>query len=422
MGDVSISQNDPRIKIATRNIILMMIGKMTSLLGAGIYTFAMGLYVLKITGSGIGFATTLICGSIPRMVCGPIAGVIADRVNRRWLVIGTDLLSSVTMFTMFVLSTTFGPSLLFIYISAALLAICASFYSVAFTASIPTLVDDMRIQKASALNQTAASLSTILAPIIGGMVFGFFSITFFFLLNGIAFFLAVIVQLFIVFDLYKVEAEQGKTHFLTSVKEGFLYVKQQHDIYGLLKMAFWINFFLSALSVSLPYIIIQSLHLSSRQLGIVEGMLSVGVLAASIILSIRKEMNDMFRSIRIGLFVFAGLILCTAFPLLFTLPKIVSFIYYIIFMFLCGATMISINVPLQVHMQKTTDPGYLGRVFGLLETIATAIQPLGMMLYGFLLDMIPTSIVMLTSGAGLLFVVLVGTRQWSMKKQVDVSA
>lgn len=422
MGDVSISQNDPRIKIATRNIILMMIGKMTSLLGSGIYTFAMGLYVLKITGSGVGFATTLICGSIPRMVCGPIAGVVADRVNRRWLVIGTDLLSSVTMFTMFILSTTFGPSLLFIYISAALLAICASFYSVAFTASIPTLVDGMRIQKASALNQTAASLSTILAPIIGGMVFGFFSITFFFLLNGIAFFLAVIVQLFIVFDLYKVEAEQGKTHFLTSIKEGFLYVKQQHDIYGLLKMAFWINFFLSALSVSLPYIIIQSLHLSSRQLGIVEGMLSVGVLAASIILSIRKEMNDMFRSIRIGLFVFAGLILCTAFPLLFTLPKIVSFIYYIIFMFLCGATMISINVPLQVHMQKTTDPGYLGRVFGLLETIATAIQPLGMMLYGFLLDMIPTSIVMLTSGAGLLFVVLVGTRQWSMKKQVDVSA
>ena len=422
MGDVSISQNDPRIKIATRNIILMMIGKMTSLLGSGIYTFAMGLYVLKITGSGVGFATTLICGSIPRIVCGPIAGVVADRVNRRWLVIGTDLLSSVTMLTMFVLSTTFGPSLLFIYISAALLAICASFYSVAFTASIPTLVDGMRIQKASALNQTAASLSTILAPIIGGMVFGFFSITFFFLLNGIAFFLAVIVQLFIVFDLYKVEAEQEKAHFLTSIKEGFLYVKQQHDIYGLLKMAFWINFFLSALSVSLPYIIIQSLHLSSRQLGIVEGMLSVGVLAASIILSIRKEMNDMFRSIRIGLFVFAGLILCTAFPLLFTLPKIVSFIYYIIFMFLCGATMISINVPLQVHMQKTTDPGYLGRVFGLLETIATAIQPLGMMLYGFLLDMIPTSIVMLTSGAGLFFVVLVGTKQWSMKKQVDVSA
>ena len=104
----------------------MMIGKMTSLLGAGIYTFAMGLYVLKTTGSGMGFATTLVCGSLPRMICGPIAGAVADRVNRRWLVIGTDLLSSLTMLIMFILATIFGPSL-FIYVSAALLSICASF-------------------------------------------------------------------------------------------------------------------------------------------------------------------------------------------------------------------------------------------------------------------------------------------------------
>ena len=56
-----------------------------------------------------------------------IAGAVADRVNRKWLVIGTDLLSSLTMLIMFILATIFGPSLLFIYISAALLSICASF-------------------------------------------------------------------------------------------------------------------------------------------------------------------------------------------------------------------------------------------------------------------------------------------------------
>lgn len=174
MGDVSIEQNDPRIKIATRNILFMMVAKIISLLGAGIYTFAMGLYVLKTTGSGIGFATTLICGSVPRMVCGPIAGAVADRVNRKWLIVGMDLLSSLTMFTMFILATTFEPSLFFIYISAALLSVCASFYSVALTSSIPHLVNEERIQKANALNQTADSLSRILAPIIGGMIFGFF--------------------------------------------------------------------------------------------------------------------------------------------------------------------------------------------------------------------------------------------------------
>ncbi|MCD4642993.1 permease [Bacillus mycoides] len=422
MGDVSIGQNDWKMKIATRNIILMMIGKMTSLLGAGIYTFAMGLYVLKTTGSGMGFATTLICGSIPRMICGPIAGAVADRVNRRWLVIGTDLLSSLTMLIMFSLATIFGPSLLFIYVSAALLSICASFYSVSLTSSIPNLVDEERIQKASALNQTASSLSNILAPIIGGVVFGFFSIKTFFLLNSITFFLAVIVQLFIVFDLYKKELAESKEHFLTSIKEGFLYVKRQHEIYGLMKIAVGVNFFASALFVSLPYIIIKNLHLSSKQLGVVEGMLAVGMLIGAIVLSVRKEVNNPFRSVYIGLFLFAGLSLCTVFPLLVIIPKVASFIYYITFMILTGISMMVVNIPMQVHMQKTTDPNYLGRVFGLLETISTAIAPLGMIVYGLLLDMLPTSIVMMTLGGGLLLVVLVGVRKQVAKKQVDVSA
>ncbi|MBT2580682.1 MFS transporter [Bacillus sp. ISL-8] len=421
MGDVSIGQNDSKMKIATRNIILMMIGKMTSLLGAGIYTFAMGLYVLKTTGSGMGFAITLICGSIPRMICGPIAGAVADRVNRRWLVIGTDLLSSLTMLIMFIMATMFGPSLLFIYVSAALLSICASFYSVALTSSIPNLVDEERIQKASALNQTAASLSNILAPIIGGVVFGFFSIKTFFLLNSITFFLAVIVQLFIVFDLYKKELAESKEHFLTSIKEGFSYVKRQHEIYGLMKIAVGVNFFASALFVSLPYIIIKNLHLSSKQLGVVEGMLAVGMLIGAIVLSVRKEVNNPFRSVYIGLFLFAGLSLCTVFPLLVIIPKVASFIYYITFMILTGISMMVVNIPMQVHMQKTTDPNYLGRVFGLLETISTAIAPLGMIVYGLLLDMLPTSIVMMTLGGGLLLVVLVGVKQHMAKKQVDVS-
>ena len=93
-------------------------------------------------------------------------------------------------------------------------------------------------------------------------------------------------------------------------------------------------------------------------------------------------------------------------PLLVTIPKVASFIYYIAFMMLTGIAIMIVNIPMQVHMQKTTDPSYLGRVFGLLET-QTAIAPLGMIVYGLLLDMLPTSIVMMTIGGGLLLVVLV---------------
>lgn len=419
---MNTATNDPRLKIASRNIVLMMIGKLSSLLGSSIYTFAMGLYVLETTGSATNFAITLICGSIPRMLCGPIAGAVADRVNRRVLVIGTDIISALVMFTMFILSSTFSFSLLFIYVSAALLSICASFYTVAFTSSIPGLVDEERIQQASSLNQTASSFATLLGPIVGGIVYGLFSAEFFFLLNGITFSLAVIIQLFIVFELYKRESNEDKAPFLTSIKEGFTYVKSQRDIYMVMKIAFWLNFFAASISVVLPYIVVQDFHLSGTKLGIIEGMFAGGMIIASIILSARKEVTDKLGFMRISLFVLSGLLFMMVLPLFLPLSQTITFIYYMGFTLLNGMTLIFINVPMQVFTQKTVAPHYLGRVFGLLETIAMAIMPLGTVLYGVLLDYIPSSTVIIMSAIGMLVVVVFGTKQWGKKQQIDVSA
>ncbi|WP_440603145.1 MFS transporter [Bacillus sp. GB_SG_008] len=422
MEGVLEKQNDARLKIATRNIVLMMIGKLSSMLGANIYTFAMGLYVLKTTGSGMGFAITLVCGSVPRMICGPIAGAAADRINRKLLAVGADILSALIMFTMFLLSTSLGLSLIFIYVSAALLSICASFFSITLTSSIPSLVDTTRIQKANSLNQSATSLATILGPIIGGLVYGLFSMKFFFLLNGITFAFAAIIEVFMVFDLYKADKKEDKDHFLTSIKEGFVYVKEQSDIFSMLKLSLWLNFFFCAVTVSLPYIIVQKLSLSSQQFGVIEGMFAVGMLIASIVLSIRAETTNKFRTIRRNLFILSGLLLCIVVPMFLPLSKTMVFIYYITLMILFGVNIITINVPLQVFVQKTTAPEYLGRVFGLIETIATAIVPLGTLLYGVLLDYIPASTVMLISTFGLFVVVFLGTKQWkNVQKQEEVS-
>ncbi|HDX9580063.1 TPA: MFS transporter [Bacillus pseudomycoides] len=422
MEGVLENQDDTRLKMATRNIVLMMIGKLSSILGANIYTFAMGLYVLKTTGSGMGFAITLVCGSVPRLICGPIAGAAADRINRKKLAVGADILSAFIMFTMFLLSTSFGLSLIFIYVSAALLSICASFFSIALTSSIPSLVDTTRIQKANSLNQTATSLATILGPVIGGLVYGLFSIKFFFLLNGITFALAALVEVFMVFDLYKTNKTEEKSHFLTSIKEGFIYVKEQSDIFSMLKLSLWINFFFCAVTVSLPYIIVRKLALSSQQFGAIEGMFAVGMLIASIILSVRAEATNKFQTIRRNLFILSALLFCIALPMFLTLSNTMIFIYYIILMILFGVNLIAINVPMQVYVQKTTAPEYLGRVFGLIETIATAIVPLGTLLYGVLLDYIPASTVILISTLGLFVVVFIGTKHWKdIKQQGEVS-
>ena len=94
---------------------------------------------------------------------------------------------------------------------------------------------------------------------------------------------------------------ESKEHFLTSIKEGFSYIKRKHEIYGLMKIALWVNFCVWSNRCT-SNIIVHTLHLSSKQLGTVEGMLAVGMLIGAIALSVRKEVNNPFRSIYTGLF------------------------------------------------------------------------------------------------------------------------
>ncbi|TKI75091.1 MFS transporter, partial [Bacillus wiedmannii] len=70
--------------------------------------FALGLYVLQITGSALNFAITLILGTIPMIVMNPFAGVIADKVDKKKLVVWMDLLSGCLLIAVYILSSYYG--------------------------------------------------------------------------------------------------------------------------------------------------------------------------------------------------------------------------------------------------------------------------------------------------------------------------
>jgi len=78
---------------AISNLLLFSLGKFVSIFGTSIYTFAIGLYVLKVTGSGLSFATTLFFGLVPIILFNSIAGVMADRFDKKKVVIFMDLLN-----------------------------------------------------------------------------------------------------------------------------------------------------------------------------------------------------------------------------------------------------------------------------------------------------------------------------------------
>lgn len=424
-----MSETMPVSAASNRNIILFFSGKFASVLGSSMYTFVVGLYILKLTGSASSFAVTLLCGLLPSVLLSPFAGVVADMVNRRRLLIGSDAASALIMLLSFLAVSLEGMSLLPIYISLVLLSVCATFYSISASSSLMMLVDPDSIQRAGSLNQIAGSVGHLLAPILAGMLYAFLPLEDFMLLNAAGFAVSTIMGYMLKFKpapdvpaehvREDVPATAGNPSFgqrlgsvaaevRTNLKEGFSYVLRRPVIRTLLIIIFWINFFVVALNVVLPFVTVQTLGLSSKQYGVLEAMIAAGMLLMSLLLTLLSQSKNPVKPIIGGLCALGLLFLAMALPLLLKFTASFTFFFFLPLLLLVGVVIMIINIPIQVYLQQTIEEDYRGRVFGLVEGIAGSIAPLGMLLYGVLLDWIPGSYILLGSGSAILAVTLIG--------------
>jgi MFS transporter, DHA3 family, macrolide efflux protein len=386
-------------------MVLMLAGKMVSLFGTFIYNFAIGLYVLKVTGSGLSFATTLMLGILPRVLIGPFVGALADRLNRKAIIVGMDILSGFIVLGLYIVSGVYGLQLHFIYVSAVLLAAANTFFSVTLEAAMPNLVDDGRLVRINSLSESIASLTAITAPMIGGLVFALIDIRLFLLVNGVSFIASGITELFIDFNFRVVPLKTGESKLLTDITAGFAYLKENKFLLTIAQYAVFLNFFGSmGINISVPYIANTIIGFSPTQYGILMGFFPGGIFIGSILLSTLPEAKSKFKMVVLGTAGFAlGITLfgVPALPLLHNLDPRFLFIFYIIVLWITGLSVAFINIPVFVLMQRKTTNEYRGRVFGLLQTAQMAIVPAGLLLAGFLVEVLPGYVVPFISGIGI---------------------
>ncbi|AZR74773.1 hypothetical protein BBF96_01105 [Anoxybacter fermentans] len=390
-------------------MILMLAGKLVSLFGTYIYSFAIGLYVLKVTGSGMNFATTLVFSMLPRVILGPFAGAIADHFNRKRMVIIMDFLSGIIVLALYGIAFYDSLRLSYIYTVAVLLSICNTFFNVALDASIPNLVDEKRLLKINSFNQSIMSLAQITGPMIGGLIYGLVDVKVFLVINGLSFIISAISEIFIDFELTADRGRDRKKEDITflkkiinEMKEGFLYLKESKFLLTLLSFALFMNFLVNlGYAVSVPYIINKVIKLTPGQYGIISSTFSIGIFLGSLVLSILPEFKKKYKIMTISLSIFAVELVLTGIPgipVLRFIDKYIFFIFYSTLAFLMGVKQAIINIPLQVEFQRQIPDKYRGRVFGLIQTTAMAITPLALILAGIFTEMIPVYILPITSG------------------------
>lgn len=389
------------------NIFLSVAGMSVSRLGSLIFTFAIGLFVLNQTGSGQSFALTLMLGILPRVILGPIAGNLADRMNKKVLVVGSDFFSGLLMAMLYVYALNENLTLPIIYGITLLLSISSVLLDTAFGAAQRDIVRLESLTRLGSLRQSLESILNLASPMIGGLIYAVLPIGAFLLINGISFFISAVSELFIDFNFNKIKTEEKeKQSFIQDMKSGFDYFRKDKLLIGIGFSALLLNFFLSSTAVIFPFAIVQEMGIDEKLFGLSSSVMSLGALAGAIIVG--KRNSKLTRSY----------LLKSAFAIgiFFSLIGVSMHIFFggsygalgliTMFGFLTIASATLINVPMGVFFQTRVDPAYLGRVSSIVGSLVLAVMPLAYIIYGMLSEQFSSFRIITVSGVLFLLIVV----------------
>ncbi|MGL5805842.1 MAG: MFS transporter, partial [Xenococcaceae cyanobacterium] len=156
-----------------RIFLLVWLGQVVSLWGSKLTEFALGVWVYQKTGSITQFSFTLLFIFLPNVLIAPLAGVLVDRINRRWAMIISDCVAGVTTLSIMFLSAIEQLQVWHIYIAVALMSIFEAFQLPAYIAAIAQIVPTQQQSRANGMVQISKAIAKIVAPITAGLLINF---------------------------------------------------------------------------------------------------------------------------------------------------------------------------------------------------------------------------------------------------------
>ncbi|NMH68124.1 MFS transporter [Bacillus sp. RO3] len=380
-----------------RNIILFLSSQTISLFGSSLVQYAIMWHITLTTESGLMMTLFIICGFIPTFLLSPVAGVWADRYNRKLLIVLSDGLISTSTLVLAILFLMGYDSIWLLFVMAAVRALGAGVQTPAVGAILPQIVPKEKLTKVNGANGSIQAVIMFVSPLVSAALLGMASIEIIFFIDVITAAIAIITLLaFLNISVHEKAAGKQTTSYFSDFKQGLSYVNS----HGFLKkffLFFAIFFVLMAPAAFLtPLQVARSFGDDIWRLTAIEIAFSIGMMAGGGIIASWGGFQN-----KIATMTFSSLIMgiCT-----FALGIVPAFWFYLVFMAIFGVAMPIFNTPTMVLLQEKIEENYLGRVFGVMGMISTSMMPIGMLIFGPLADIV--AIEWLLIGTGILTILL----------------
>lgn len=378
-------------KLFSKDFTLVVIGQIISLFGNATLRFALPLYLLNLTGSSALYGTVMACAFIPSILLSPVGGIVADRVNKRNVMVILDFFTAAVILVFFLLMDG-GNIVVLLTATLMLLYGIAGAYQPSVQASIPALVAPGNIMAANSMINTISSFSSLTGPVLGGILYSAYGIKPVLWVCMVCFVLSAVMEIFIQIPFQKPASEGSIWKIVKAdMTESIRFIRREKPVIGkTLLVVCGINLFLSAMIiVALPYLVTEVFALEASQAnrlyGYAQGALAAGGLAGGIGAGIFARKLSVQKA---GSLITASA-LCV-FPIAAVLILFPSgMVNYLVLTVCCFIIMILstvFTVQMMSFMQAETPQNLTGKVIAVALTIAMCAQPLGNALYGVLFE------------------------------------
>lgn len=380
-----------------RNIILFLSSQTISLFGSSLVQYAIMWYITLTTESGMMMTLYIICGFIPTFILSPIAGVWADRYNRKLLIMLSDGMIALATLVLAIVFIMGYDATWLLFVMAAIRAMGTGIQTPAVGAILPQIVPKEQLTRVNGINGSVQAVIMFVSPIVSAALLTMATIEAIFFIDVITAALAIgTLLMFFNIPAHQKAAEQQNTSYLDDMKKGVIYVRN-HAFLKKFFLFFSVFFVLMAPAAFLtPLQVARTFGDDVWRLTAIEIAFSVGMMAGGGVIAAWGGFKNKIYTMMLSALIMGA---CTV-----ALGLVPVFWIYLIFMAFFGVAMPIFNTPTTVLLQEKVDENYLGRIFGVFGMISTSMMPIGMLIFGPIADVV--QIEWLLIGTGLLILVL----------------
>lgn len=373
-----------------KNFIIVVSGQIISLFGNAIQRFCMSLYILDLTGSAAIFSTILAISTIPYILFAPIAGLLADTVNRKKIMVYLDFFSFILMFIYSVILINGNDNTIIVGTVMFFLSIIYTLYSPSVIASIPQIVEKEKLASANGMIQQVGAIVNLVGPIVAGLLYSFVEIKIIVIINAISFLLSAILELFLSIPDLETK-EKFKNPIVQSLKEmkkSFIYLKEEKKIVlGIIISYSLTNIFVvPILSIVSPYFIKIILNMPASIYGFVEAVFVSGMILGGLMITFKPKIFKMKEIHKTMYLMVIGIIIMGMATYLKT-----EKLFVVIILYSMGGLGIMLSLALSniislTYIQQEVKEDMLGKVSAFSTAVATASVAPGQLIYGQVID------------------------------------